>query len=93
MPPIHMPLFLGRGDLVADSFAGNFPLALVCLFDLHFKSGTRMPGVKKFEAEVAEFMHEPWRHRSSFDPYASVIFWIPTRHIIDLFWNGCWLQD
>ena len=28
MPPIHMPFFLGGGDLVADAFAGDFPLEL-----------------------------------------------------------------
>ena len=49
-----------------------------------------MPGVKihNFEAEIAEFMHELWRHRSSFDPYAGVISGIPTHHSTDPFWNG-----
>jgi hypothetical protein len=34
-----------------------------------------MPGIQTndFEPEIAEFMHEPWRHRSGLDPYASVI--------------------
>jgi hypothetical protein len=51
---------------------------------------TRMPGVKthNFEAAIAEFMHEPWRHPSSFDSYAGVVSCMPTHHSIDLFWNG-----
>jgi hypothetical protein len=31
-------------------------------------------------------MHEPWRHRSSFDPYAGVIPRMATHHNADLFW-------
>ena len=33
-----------------------------------------MPGVETndFEPEIAEFMHQPWRHRSGLDPYAGV---------------------
>ncbi|MDQ6702695.1 MAG: hypothetical protein M3Z96_06130 [Pseudomonadota bacterium] len=74
----------------ANDLSQALRVVLIRLIDLHFKSGTRMPGVKthNFEAEIAEFMHEPWRHRSSFDPYASVISCIPTHHSINLFWNG-----
>jgi len=34
-----------------------------------------MPGIETndFEPEIAEFMHQPWRHRSGLDPYTGVI--------------------
>jgi hypothetical protein len=53
------------------------------------KSGARMPGVKthNFGAKIAEFRHEPWRHRASFDPYAGVISCMPTHQSIDPLWN------
>jgi hypothetical protein len=36
-------------------------------------------------------MHEPWRHRSGLDPYASVIPRMPAHQNADLFWNcGHW---
>jgi hypothetical protein len=81
---VNGPIPTGANDL-----SQALRVVLIRLIDLHFKSGTRMPGVKthSFEAEVAEFVHEPWRHRSSFDPYASVISCIPTHRSIDLFWN------
>jgi|SRR5664279_850897 len=66
-------------------------VVLIRLIELHFKSGTRISDVKthNFEAKIAELMHEqPWRHRSSLDPYAGVISCIPTHDRIDLFWNG-----
>jgi hypothetical protein len=48
-----------------------------------------MPGVetKDFESEIAKPMRQPWRHRSSLDPYADVISHMPTHYTMDLFWN------
>ena len=82
---VNDPIPTGANDL-----SQSLRVVLICLIDLHLKSGTRMPGVKthNFEAEIAEFMHEPWRHRSSFDSYAGVVSCMPTHHSIDLFWNG-----
>ena len=38
-----------------------------------------MPGIETndFAPEIAEFVPEPWRHRSGLDPYASVISRMP----------------
>ena len=82
---VNDPIPTGANDL-----SQSLRVVLICLIDLHLKSGTRMPGVKthNFEAEIAEFMHEPWRHRSSFNSYAGVVSCMPTHHSIDLFWNG-----
>jgi hypothetical protein len=82
---VNGPIPTGANDL-----SQSLRVVLICLIDLDFKSGTRMPGVKRrnFDAEIAEFMHEPWRHRTSFDSYAGVISCIPMHHSIDLFWNG-----
>src|SRR3984893_8374385 len=48
-----------------------------------------MPGIETndFEPEIAEFMHQPWRHRSGLDPYAGVIPRMPADQNGDLFWN------
>jgi hypothetical protein len=37
--------------------------------------------------EIAEFVHQPWRHRSGLDPYAGVIPRMPADQNADLFWN------
>jgi hypothetical protein len=41
---------------------------------LHLEGGTCLPGIETndFEPGTAEFVHEPWRHRSGLDPYAGV---------------------
>ena len=38
-----------------------------------------MPGIETndFEPEIAEFMHQPWRHRSGLDPNAGAIPRVP----------------
>jgi hypothetical protein len=56
---------------------------------LPFEGGTRMSGIETnhFEPEIAEFMHQPWRHRSGLDPYAGVISRMPADQNADLFWN------
>jgi hypothetical protein len=48
-----------------------------------------MPGIETndFEPEIAEFMHQPWRHRSGLDPYTGVIPRMPADQNGDLFWN------
>jgi hypothetical protein len=55
----------------------------------HLKSGSRMPGIETndFESKMAEFMHQPWRHRSSLDPYADVFSRMPTHQTADLLWG------
>jgi hypothetical protein len=82
---VNGPMPTGANDL-----SQSLRVVLICLIDLHLKSGTRMPGVKthNFEAEIAEFMNEPWRHCSSFDSYAGVVSCMSTHHSIDLFRNG-----
>jgi hypothetical protein len=74
----------------ANDLSQALRVVLIRLVDLHLEGGARMPGIETndFEPEIAEFMRQPRRHRSSFDPYASVISCIPTHHSIDLFWNG-----
>ena len=48
-----------------------------------------MPGIETndFEPEIAEFMHQPWRHRSGLDPNAGVIPRVPAHQNADLFWE------
>jgi hypothetical protein len=59
------------------------------LVDLHLEGGACVPGIQTndFEPEIAEFMHEPWRHRSGLDPYSSVTSRMPADQNADLFWN------
>jgi hypothetical protein len=62
---------------------------LIGLIDLHLKGSACVPGVETndFKPEIAEFMHEPWCHRSGLDAYASVISRMPADQNADLFWN------
>jgi hypothetical protein len=64
-------------------------VVLIRLVDLHLKGGSCMPGIETydFEPKIAEFMHQPWRHRSGLDSYADVISRMLQHHIADLFWN------
>ena len=41
-----------------------------------------------FKPQIAEFMHEPWRHRSGLDPQTCIISRMPADQNPDLFWNG-----
>ena len=45
-----------------------------------------VPGIETndFEREIAEFVHEPWRHRSGLDSYAGVISRSPADQNSDL---------
>jgi hypothetical protein len=81
---VNGPVPAGANDL-----SQSLRVVLVRLIDLHLEGGSRMPGVEtnNVKAEIAEFMYEPRRHRSSFDPYASVISRISTHQNVDLFWN------
>jgi hypothetical protein len=62
-------------------------VVLIGFIDLHLKGSACVPGVETndFEPEIAEFMHEPWCHRSGLDPYASVISRMPADQNADLF--------
>ena len=48
--------------------------------------GTRMLGIETndFKPKIAEFMHQPRRHRSGLDSYANVISRMPTHQKVDL---------
>jgi hypothetical protein len=71
----------------ADDLSQSLRAVLICLVDLHLKGGSCMPGIETydFEPKIAEFMHQPWRHRSGLDSYADVISRMPQHHIADLF--------
>jgi hypothetical protein len=72
----------------ANDLSQSLGVVLIRLVDLHLKGGTRMPSIETndFEPEIAEFMHQPWRHRSGLDPYAGVIPRMPADQNADLFW-------
>lgn len=48
-----------------------------------------MPGIETtyFEPEIAEFIHEPWRHISGLDSYAGINSRMPADQNVGLFWN------
>jgi hypothetical protein len=73
----------------ANDLSQSLRVILIRLVDLHLKGGSCMPGIETndFEPEIAEFMHQPWRHRSGLNPYADIISRMPQHHIADLFWN------
>ena len=73
----------------ANDLSQSLRVVLIRLVDLHLEGGTRMPGIETndFEPEIAEFMHQPWRHRSGLDPYAGVIPRMSADQNADLFWN------
>ena len=60
---------------------------MIRLVDLHLEGGACVPCIKTndFEPEIAEFMHEPRRHRSGPDPYAGAIPRMPADQNADLF--------
>src|ERR1700730_13269682 len=74
---------------VPADLSQSFRVVLIRLIDLHLEGGTCVPGIETndFEPEIAEFVHEPWRHRSGLDPYAGVIPCVPTHETADLFRN------
>src|ERR1700730_12109218 len=72
-----------------NDLSQSLRVVLIRLVDLHLEGGARMPGIETndFEPEIAEFMHQPWRHRSGLDPYAGVIPRMQADQNGDLFWN------
>jgi hypothetical protein len=40
-----------------------------------------------FEPEIAEFIHEPWRHISGLDSYAGINSRMPADQNVGMFWN------
>jgi hypothetical protein len=81
---MNRPVPAGANDL-----SQSLRVVLIRLIDLHLEGGARMPGIETndFEPEIAEFMHEPRRHRSGLDPYSNIISRMPMHHTADLFWN------
>src|SRR5580700_4140735 len=73
----------------ANNLSQSLRVVLIRLVDLHLQGGTRMPGIETndFEPEFAEFMHQPWRHRSGLDPYAGLVPRMQADQNGDLFWN------
>ena len=58
----------------ANDLSQSLRVVLIRLVDLHLEGGACVPGIETndFEPEIAEFMHQPWRHRSGLDPYVDV---------------------
>ena len=81
---MNSPVPPGTNDL-----SQSLRVVLIRLVDLHLVGGACLPGIETndFEPEIAKFMHEPWRHRSGFDPYPGVIPRMPADQNADLFWN------
>ena len=57
--------------------------------NLHLERGACMPRIEAnhLEAEIAQFMHYPWRHGAGFDPYPSIVARVSAQGDADLFWN------
>jgi hypothetical protein len=72
----------------ANDLSQSLRIVLIRLIDLHLKGSACMPGVETndFEPEIAEFMHQPWGHRSGLDPYVGVAPRMPADQSVDLFW-------
>ena len=70
----------------ANDLSQSFRIVLIRLVDLHLEGGACVPSIETndFEPEIAEFMHQPWRHRSGLDPYAGVIPRMPADQNADL---------
>jgi hypothetical protein len=54
----------------ANNLSQSFCIVLIRLADLLLEGGACMTGIETndFEPEIAEFVHEPWRHRSASTP-------------------------
>ena len=72
----------------ANDLSQSFRIVLIRLVDLHLEGGACVPSIETndFESTIAEFMHEPWRHRAGLDPYAGIISRMPAHQNADLFW-------
>jgi hypothetical protein len=73
----------------ANDLGQSLGVILIILVDLHLERGARVPRIEAnhFEAEIAQFMHNPWRHRAGFDPYPSLVARVSAQVDADLFWN------
>src|SRR5208283_2127181 len=71
----------------ADDLSQPFRIVLIRLIDLHLESSAGVPSVETndFKSESAQFMHQPWRHRASFDANAGFIPRMSAHHSGDLF--------
>jgi hypothetical protein len=56
------------------------------LVDLHLESSPCMPGIEAGDVEcaTAQLIHEPWCHRTGFNPDASVVSSMSPQHPCDL---------
>ena len=81
---VNRPIPAGANDL-----GQSLGVILIVLVDLHLEPGARMPRVEAnhLEAEIAQFMHNPWRHGAGFDPYPSIVARVSAQGGADLFWN------
>jgi hypothetical protein len=68
----------------ANDLSQSLRIVLISLVDLHLEGGACG---NDFGPEIAQFMHQPWRHRSGLDPYAGVISRMPADQNAHLFWN------
>jgi len=61
-------------------------VVLVGLVELHLERGACVPGVQAGDVEpsAAQFMHEPRRHRTGFQPDMRVVSRMPPHHPLDL---------
>jgi len=73
----------------ANDLSQSLRVVLIRLVDLHLEGGACVPGIETndFEPEIAQFMHQPWRHRSGLDPYAGIVPRMPAGQNAYLFWN------
>jgi hypothetical protein len=62
-------------------------IILIGLVDLHLERSPRMPGVKARDVEpaAAQFVHQPWRHRTGFDADTGILSGMPMYRSLDLF--------
>jgi hypothetical protein len=81
---VNRPIPAGANDL-----GQSLGVILIILVDLHFERGARMPRIEAnhLEAEIAQFMHNPWRHGAGFDPYPSFVARVSAQGDADLFWK------
>jgi hypothetical protein len=62
-------------------------IILIGLVDLHLERSPRMPGVKARDVEpaAAQFVYQPWRHRTGFDADTGILSAMTTYRPLDLF--------
>ena len=82
------PLVRARRTASSSDSCAN-PFCFVIEFTFHPRKTLHFfeASPNDFEPEFAEFMHQPWCHRSGLDPYAGVIPCMTADQNGDLFWN------